>query len=139
MNNQCTNARAVAFAREMEGRQYGEEETRDAEAWFDVGYNLGVANRPSAPVGVEGLIEARANVEANTENTETIVALRSEVDKLEGLLKRIAAVAHAGGAVYMTEAIALTEVRRMTLQVWDQNGDPEHIRSLLNDNEKTYE
>ena len=28
----------AAFAKEMEGRQYGEEETRDAKAWFTAGY-----------------------------------------------------------------------------------------------------
>lgn len=83
--------------------------------------------------------ELQIETERANANYDRAKALGMEADKLEGLLKCVAAVAHAGGAICMTEAIALTEVRRMTLQVWDRNGDPEHIRSLLNDNKKTYE
>lgn len=41
MKYQCDHA----FAKEMEGRQYGTEETRDAKAWFTAGYN---ATHPQA-------------------------------------------------------------------------------------------
>lgn len=50
-----------------------------------------------------------------------------EIERLRERLRKIASVAHAGGAVSMSEEDVVVAVRRMTIPHWDGIAKPEHV------------
>lgn len=49
---------------------------------------------------------------------------------LEVLLE-IATIAHCGGICGMTSDEALNHIRRLTINQWDKNANPQHVSSVM--------
>ena len=56
----------------------------------------------------------------------------NELRKAAESLRHIAAIAHCGGLCGLSEADALTAIRRISLVAWDKSGSEEHMRRQAN-------
>ncbi len=78
--------------------------------------------------------EIKGNVGAVTafvlcaENLEAALSQRPVADEA---MRKVAAIAHSGGLLNMSEADALTAIRRLSLPFWAKEEKPEQVRSTL--------
>lgn len=50
---------------------------------------------------------------------------------VDDAMRKVAAIAHSGGLLNMSEADALTAIRRLSLPYWGKEEKPEQVRSTL--------
>ena len=60
-------------------------------------------------------------------------ALRAENERLRATLAMVADIAHSGGLVLPSDFTALTAIRRLTLEAWNQHGTEAERRKRVND------
>ena len=93
----------------------------------------------SAPVGVERVLRnARDYIRRNGfghdagERVDEIdAALAQQPGALDGVMHKVAAIAHSGGLIGMDPHEALTAIRRLSLPYWRKEEKPEQVDAAL--------
>ena len=81
-----------------------------------------LAQQPAACVGCEG--------KPAPENSPCAVCGQQPA-AVDEAMRKVAAIAHSGGLLNMSEADALTAIRRLSLPYWGKEEKPEQVRSTL--------